>query len=77
MQNQRHSSACLVWAVAGSFVWTKNSIQVTEVEDSQSCCGISNALGLAVKILVLCVMILEIHSLYNTQPQRFLNMGII
>jgi len=48
MQNQRHSSACLVWAVAGSFVWTKNSIQVTEAEDKAT----KKALGLAVKILV-------------------------
>lgn len=42
-KSKKHSSACLVWAVAGRFVWTKNSMQVTEAEDKAteglgSCC---------------------------------------
>ena len=47
-KSKRHSSPCLVWAEAGSFVWTKNSIQVTEAEDKAT----KKALGLAVKTLV-------------------------
>ena len=27
---KKRSRACLVWGVVGNFVWTKNSIQVTE-----------------------------------------------
>lgn len=67
---KKHSSVCLVWGVVGNFVWTEDSIQVTDVEDKAT----KKAWGLAEDPRV---MRLEIHSLYNREPWTISSMGMI